>query len=62
MKATGEVMAIGRNIEESLLKAVRSLEIGTHHIELPDLADITDDDLIQKVGSSTSMIVCFYVS
>lgn len=29
MKATGEVMAIGRNIEESLLKAVRSLEIGT---------------------------------
>ena len=49
MKATGEVMAIGRNIEESLLKAVRSLEIGTHHIELPELADITDDDLIQKV-------------
>ena len=26
MKATGEVMAIGRNFEESLLKAVRSLE------------------------------------
>ena len=50
MKATGEVMAIGRNIEESLLKAVRSLEIGTHHIELPELADITDDDLIQKVA------------
>lgn len=28
MKATGEVMAIGRNIEEALNKAVRSLEIG----------------------------------
>ncbi|MFR5768388.1 MAG: hypothetical protein ACLUFW_10825 [Alistipes sp.] len=28
MKATGEVMAIGRTMEESLLKAVRSLEIG----------------------------------
>jgi carbamoyl-phosphate synthase large subunit len=27
MKSTGEVMAIGRNVEESLLKAVRSLEI-----------------------------------
>ena len=26
MKATGEVMSIGRNLEESLLKAVRSLE------------------------------------
>jgi len=31
MKATGEVMAIGRNIEESLLKACRSLEIGVRH-------------------------------
>ena len=28
MKATGEVMAIGSNLEEALLKAVRSLEIG----------------------------------
>ncbi len=28
MKSTGEVMAIGRTIEESLLKAVRSLETG----------------------------------
>src|SRR5699024_1741881 len=27
MKATGEVMALGRNIEESIQKAVRSLEI-----------------------------------
>ena len=32
MKATGEVMSIGRTIEESLLKAVRSLEIGVCHI------------------------------
>ena len=49
MKATGEVMAIGRNIEESLLKAVRSLEIGTHHLELPELKEIDDSTLIQKV-------------
>ncbi len=49
MKATGEVMAIGRNIEESLLKAVRSLEIGTHHIELPELKDVEDDLLIKKM-------------
>lgn len=34
MKATGEVMAIGRNIEESLQKAVRSLEIGIQHLGL----------------------------
>ena len=32
MKATGEVMSIGRTIEESLLKAVRSLEIGVDHL------------------------------
>ena len=34
MKATGEVMAIGRTIEESLLKAVRSLEIGVDHLHM----------------------------
>lgn len=49
MKATGEVMAIGRNIEESLLKAVRSLEIGTYHAELPELAEVTDDALTEKM-------------
>ena len=32
MKATGEVMSVGRTFEESLLKAVRSLEIGVCHI------------------------------
>ena len=32
MKATGEVMSIGRTLEESILKAVRSLEIGVCHI------------------------------
>ncbi|MCQ2332763.1 MAG: carbamoyl-phosphate synthase large subunit [Paludibacteraceae bacterium] len=32
MKATGEVMSVGRTMEESLLKAVRSLEIGVCHI------------------------------
>ena len=32
MKATGEVMSVGRTIEESLLKAVRSLEVGAFHL------------------------------
>ena len=49
MKATGEVMAIGRNIEESLLKAVRSLEIGTYHAELPELSEVTDEELTEKM-------------
>lgn len=34
MKATGEVMSLGRNFEEALLKASRSLEIKTCHIEM----------------------------
>lgn len=49
MKATGEVMAIGRTIEESLLKAVRSLEIGVDHIELEECKDVSDDGLIDKI-------------
>ena len=34
MKATGETMSIGRTFEESLLKAIRSLEDGKNHIHL----------------------------
>ncbi len=33
MKSTGEVMAIGRTLEESLMKAVRSLEVGKLGLE-----------------------------
>ncbi|WP_374721931.1 carbamoyl-phosphate synthase large subunit [Peribacillus tepidiphilus] len=47
MKATGEVMAIGRTLEESLLKAVRSLECGIYHIEIKD-ADTISDETIEK--------------
>ncbi|WP_066318317.1 carbamoyl-phosphate synthase large subunit [Bacillus sp. FJAT-29814] len=47
MKATGEVMAIGRNFEESLLKAIRSLEAGVHHFELIGAAEI-DNELLEK--------------
>ena len=32
MKATGEVMSIGRTFDESLLKAIRSLETGVNHL------------------------------
>ncbi|MGT2895675.1 carbamoyl-phosphate synthase large subunit [Streptococcus entericus] len=52
MKATGEVMAIGRNIEESLLKAVRSLEIGVHHNELPELRQVSDDEIVTRLSKA----------
>ena len=44
MKATGETMSIGRTIEESLLKAIRSLEDGKNHIHLTkfDVASLSD--------------------
>ncbi len=47
MKATGEVMAIGRTFEESLLKAIRSLEAKIYHFELKE-ADQMSDELIEK--------------
>lgn len=52
MKATGEVMAIGRNIEESLLKACRSLEIGVDHIKIADLDNVSDDVLLEKIRNA----------
>lgn len=47
MKATGEVMALGRNFEEAILKAVRSLETGHVHIDLKHAED-HDDNWIEK--------------
>ncbi len=35
MKATGEVMGIGSNLEEAILKSVRSLETGVYHLYMP---------------------------
>jgi carbamoyl-phosphate synthase large subunit len=49
MKATGEVMAIGRNFEESLLKAIRSLESGVFHFELNGASDIEDELLVKRI-------------
>ena len=47
MKATGEVMAIGRTFEESIMKAVRSLEIGAFHLELEN-GNAFDEAIIEK--------------
>ena len=44
MKATGETMSVGRTAEESLLKAIRSLEDGKNHIHLEkfDVKSLSD--------------------
>ena len=49
MKATGEVMSSGRTLEESLLKAVRSLEIGASHLYLPKFDDHTSAYLLSYI-------------
>ena len=53
MKATGEVMSIGRNFEESLLKAVRSLEIGAYHLFLKKAEKMTDTELEKYIAKAT---------
>lgn len=49
MKATGEIMAIGRNIEESLLKGIRSLEIGNGDLYLQYLESIPEKELKKRL-------------
>ena len=61
MKATGEVMAIGRTFEESLLKAIRSLEAGVHHFELNGADDI-DDELLKKRIQKAGDERLFYIA
>ena len=53
MKATGEVMSIGRTFEESLLKSIRSLENKVNHIELKSLKDLNVDELMEFISLHT---------
>ncbi len=53
MKATGEVMAVGRTFEESLLKAVRSLEVGLTHIRMPKFDEMSSAKLWGYVQNPT---------
>ena len=53
MKATGEVMSIGRTFEESFLKAVRSLETGVCHIYHKKFDDMATADILHYITRST---------
>ena len=59
MKSTGEVMAIGRTLEESLHKAIRSLDVGsfgfkTVDFDEEDLKNATDERLFQVYSALKS--------
>ena len=49
MKATGEVMSIGRSFEESFLKAVRSLEMKCDHIDNKEIDALSTEELWEKI-------------
>ena len=49
MKATGEVMGIGSNLEECLLKGIRSLEIGANHIYHPKFDNMSVEELLEYI-------------
>ncbi len=53
MKATGEVMSIGRTFEESMLKATRSLEIGVNHLYMKKFDTYSEDELLKYIVDGT---------
>ena len=53
MKATGEVMSIGRSFEESLLKSIRSLENKVNHLEIEYLKEKSPDELLEFISKHT---------
>ena len=53
MKATGEVMSIGRTIEEGILKAIRSLETGVCHIHNKKFDDWSSAQMLDYIRKGT---------
>ncbi|SDW44398.1 carbamoyl-phosphate synthase large subunit [Marininema mesophilum] len=50
MKATGEVMALGRNLETALYKAIRSLDVGRYALLSPLEASWSEEDLVFRLA------------
>ena len=49
MKATGEVMSICHNFEGALMKAIRSLEQNIYDLHIPEVENMTYDQLKEKL-------------
>ncbi len=49
MKATGEIMSVGRTFEESLLKGIRSLEAGANHLYSKKFDGMTTEDILSYI-------------
>ena len=53
MKATGEVMSIGHNFEEAMMKAMRGAEIGVNSLRLKIFEEESDADIRRRIGEQT---------
>ncbi|WP_027416089.1 carbamoyl-phosphate synthase (glutamine-hydrolyzing) large subunit [Aneurinibacillus terranovensis] len=61
MKATGEVMSIDRTLEGALLKGIRSLEIGVHHVELSYVKEASAQEIDEALTDATDLRI-FYIA
>ena len=50
MKATGEIMGIGSNLEECLLKGMRSLEIGVCHVYHAKFDNMSNEEILDYIS------------
>lgn len=53
MKATGEVMAIGTSFEMAIMKAVRGAEISLNTLNMPKMAELSDEEIRSKLHELT---------
>ncbi len=60
MKATGEVLAISDSFESALMKAVRGAEISHETMRSPDLQELSDEELMEKLSEPTDLRM-FYI-
>lgn len=61
MKATGEVMSIGRTFDEAILKAVRSIEMKTDHLISKDIEALSNEELwvkLDKCDDERLYVIC----
>ena len=49
MKATGEVMSMGLTIEESLIKAVQSVEAKCNNLRMDKYKNLTTEELLERI-------------
>ena len=61
MKATGEVMALDRSFEGALMKGIRSLELNRNSLVLRELAHLTDEALLERIGARDDERI-FYIA